>query len=220
MNKPMKPPFSYYGGKQRMASKIIPYIPKHTVYAEPFCGGATLLFKKPWPDITSSNHYLEYLNDTNELVINFFRQLRDNGEALCNMLDFMPFSESEYANSKDKLNYTDDLIAAYYFFTNIQQSFSNKFNGGWMRSVYNKNVTLTWAKHKHLFDYVNRMQSVGLACQDAYKFIKQYDSPQTFYYVDPPYPNTNQGHYSGYTVEDLKNILELLSCSKSSAIIS
>lgn len=69
MFKPMKPPFSYYGGKQRMASKIIPYIPKHTVYVEPFCGSATILFKKPWPNVTNTHHYREYINDTNKCLL-------------------------------------------------------------------------------------------------------------------------------------------------------
>ena len=27
----MKPPISYYGGKQRMVSKIVPLIPRHTI---------------------------------------------------------------------------------------------------------------------------------------------------------------------------------------------
>ena len=38
----MKPFFSYYGGRQRMANKIIPLIPKHTVYCEPFSGRKTI----------------------------------------------------------------------------------------------------------------------------------------------------------------------------------
>ena len=79
-----------------MAYKIIPYIPRHTVYAEPFCGAATLLFKKPWPQVTNNNHYREYINDHNELVINFFRQLQVNGEKLTDMISVMPYSKAEY----------------------------------------------------------------------------------------------------------------------------
>ena len=60
----MKPPISYYGGKQRMASKIIPLIPPHTVYVEPFAGGAAILFNKPWPSVTNRDHYREIINDT------------------------------------------------------------------------------------------------------------------------------------------------------------
>lgn len=45
---------SYYGGKQRLASKIIQYIPPHTVYVEPFCGGCAVMFKKGLPEIKNS----------------------------------------------------------------------------------------------------------------------------------------------------------------------
>lgn len=71
----MKPAFPYYGGKQRIASKITELIPKHTVYVEPFAGGAAVFFKKPWPDVSNTGHYREVLNDTNGDVVNFFRVL-------------------------------------------------------------------------------------------------------------------------------------------------
>ncbi|MEJ5328486.1 MAG: DNA adenine methylase, partial [Candidatus Bathyarchaeia archaeon] len=71
--KPMKPPFSYYGGKQKFSSKIIPLIPKHTVYAEPFCGSAAVFFKKPFPSVKDRGNYREAINDTNEWLVNFFR---------------------------------------------------------------------------------------------------------------------------------------------------
>lgn len=78
MFKPMKSPLSYYGGKQRMAKNIIPLIPQHTVYVEPFCGGATILFKKPWPNVTNTHHYREVINDLDNNLIYFFKTLRDN----------------------------------------------------------------------------------------------------------------------------------------------
>ena len=214
-------PFSYYGGKQRIASKIIPYIPKHTVYAEPFCGGATILFKKPWPTLSAKSFYREYINDANELVINFFRQLRDNGKELCKMLSIMPLSEKEHELAKHPENEPDDLMRAYYFFTNIQQSFSNKLNGGWGRAVIGSCSQIKWMrKTENLGQFVDRMQSVGLACQDALKFIKQFDSPQTFFYCDPPYPGTDQGHYAGYKEEDLANLANTLNSCMGSAIVS
>ncbi len=217
----MKPPFSYYGGKQRIASKIIPYIPKHTVYAEPFCGGATILFKKPWPDVTATKHYREYINDSNKEVINFFRQLRDNGEQLCRMLEIMPRSENEHAIAKSKNPNWTDLERAYYFFTNISQSFSNRLSAGWGREVFGDNLASKWTtKTYNLSDYLTRMKYVNIACQDALKFIEQYDSPQTFFYCDPPYPNTYQGHYKGYTINDFKNLVDKLKDIQGSAILS
>ena len=206
-----------------MASKIIPYIPKHPVYVEPFCGSATLLFKKPWPEVTNNHHYREYINDKNELVINFFRQLSLGNLELINYLKIIPHSESEHKKSKEicknpeGFNETEKAIA---FYTNIQQSFSNILNAGWKRSVYSCNDIVTWANNSDLTNYVARMKSVGITCQDALTVIKQYDSPQTFFYCDPPYPGVNQGHYSGYAESDLKNLVDLLTISKGSAIIS
>lgn len=42
----MKTPISYYGGKARIASAIVPHIMAipHTVYAEPFAGGLAVLY--------------------------------------------------------------------------------------------------------------------------------------------------------------------------------
>lgn len=41
-NKPkavLKTPISYYGGKQNMLKDILPLIPEHTIYIEPYFGG-------------------------------------------------------------------------------------------------------------------------------------------------------------------------------------
>ena len=71
----MKPPISYYGGKQNMLSELLPLIPKHESYIEPFFGGGALFFAKtPSP--------LEVINDTNQLMINFYRQMVVNFDAL------------------------------------------------------------------------------------------------------------------------------------------
>ena len=35
----MRTPITYYGGKQTMLKHILPLIPSHTLYTEPFWGG-------------------------------------------------------------------------------------------------------------------------------------------------------------------------------------
>lgn len=175
MFKRMKPPFSYYGGKQRMVSKLIPLIPKHTVYAEPFGGSGALLFAKPWPNVTNAHHYREFWNDKNELVYNFFKQLRENGEKLCEQLALTPHSEREY---KISTNFDcDDLEKARRFFVNINQSFGNKFNGGWGRKVYSENTACSWIRKINLTPYLERIMPILFSCTDALKFIDQFDSP-------------------------------------------
>lgn len=35
----LKTPISYYGGKQNMLADILPLIPEHQIYVEPYFGG-------------------------------------------------------------------------------------------------------------------------------------------------------------------------------------
>ena len=218
----MKPAISYYGEKQRMASKIVSLIPKHTVYVEPFAGGAAVFFAKPWPDVSNTHHYREVLNDKDERLINFYRQLRDNGEALIQRLTLTPYSEAEHRDSlRENLLCEDKLEAAARYYINIQTSFSNKLNGGWGRNVYTCNSAATWAnKVSRLPEYLDRMASVYIACDDALKIIKQWDSPQTFFYCDPPYPNTDCGHYEGYMLQDFQALVDTLDKCQGSFILS
>jgi DNA adenine methylase len=64
-----KTPISYYGGKQNMLQHILPLIPPHKLYCEPFFGGGAVYFAKMPSQI-------EVINDKNDFVINFYRCLK------------------------------------------------------------------------------------------------------------------------------------------------
>jgi DNA adenine methylase len=218
----MKPVLSYYGGKQRMAHNIVPLIPRHTVYVEPFCGGATVLFAKPWPRVTNMDHYREVINDHDKRLINFYRVLQHpvKREELIERLQLTLYSEEECRKAKD-LESDSDIDRAWAYYVTSQQSFSNKIDGGWRRSVFSRNQAATWAaKISALQEYLERMSSVHVTCDDAIKVIGQWDSPQTFFYCDPPYPGADQGHYAGYTTDDFKALVSTLSECQGSFILS
>lgn len=46
MSKPTRPPLRYHGGKWRAADKIIPLMPPHMTYVEPFGGGGQYFAEK------------------------------------------------------------------------------------------------------------------------------------------------------------------------------
>lgn len=56
--------------------------------------------------------------------------------------------------------------------------------------------------------------------QHAFQVIESFDSPQTVFYVDPPYPETNQGHYGGFTQQDFVNLVEQLKACKGAVLLS
>ncbi|PIX06781.1 MAG: methyltransferase, partial [Flavobacteriales bacterium CG_4_8_14_3_um_filter_35_10] len=67
----MKTPISYYGGKQSMLKHILPMIPRHMTYVEPFFGGGAVFWAKPQSEV-------EIINDYNANVANFYVQLKTN----------------------------------------------------------------------------------------------------------------------------------------------
>jgi DNA adenine methylase len=71
----LKTPITYYGGKQLMVRHILPMIPEHNLYCEPFAGGAAIFFAKQPSEV-------EILNDTNRELINFYRVVQNDFTSL------------------------------------------------------------------------------------------------------------------------------------------
>jgi DNA adenine methylase len=216
-----RPLFSYYGGKQRLASKIMKHFPPHSVYVEPFAGGAALLFAKP---DTNTNYYQEVLNDNNQLIHRTYRYCRDNPEDFDKLIEYTPFGMDVYREARvicrDPQKFLDRDVA-WAFFVNINQSFTNKLNAGWSRSFCGRNLAGTWdLRRSSLPVTLQRLKSVSIESLDAIECIKKWDSPQTLFYCDPPYPNANQGHYGGYTIEDFDILCKTLDSIQGSYVLS
>lgn len=65
-----------------------------------------------------------------------------------------------------------------------------------------------------------RLQNVQIECADANYIIKSRDCEDAFFYCDPPYINTCQGHYDGYTEDDYRKLLDTLSQVKGKFLLS
>jgi DNA adenine methylase len=63
-------------------------------------------------------------------------------------------------------------------------------------------------------NYVIRLQQVQIECCDALRIIQSRDTPETFFYLDPPYVGSDQDHYDGYTQMDFDALLEPLEAIK------
>lgn len=215
----IKPPFSYYGGKQRMAHHLIPLIPKHVLYVEPFAGSGAVLFAKPLPQVTNYSHYREVLNDTNHDITNLFKVLRDDGERLEALLKLTPHSREEHRRCKAEPHTGDQLEDARRFMVRICQSFGNKLDDGWAKSKI-VNHAAAWDNKCNLGQAINRLRHVQINSVDAIQCIKEWDAPHAFFYVDPPYVGTHQGHYGGYTESDLLSLCQTLDQSVGAFVLS
>ena len=210
----MRPLISYYGGKQRLAPKLIPLIPPHNTYVEPFAGGAALLFAKGKPKITTNNHYREVVNDKDGRITTLYRVARERPDELIRLLELTPYSRDDYQRAalivKGQIM-ADELMVAWAVYVSLQMSFANKLNGGFGVRLLSQNSAASYTQGKLcLPEQCARLSDVAIESLDALEIIKRYDAPQTFFYCDPPYPGAAQGHYAGYTAEQFNALVDAL----------
>lgn len=65
-----------------------------------------------------------------------------------------------------------------------------------------------------------RLRYTQIEQNEAYKVILSRDSEDAFIYADPPYVNTIQGHYGGYSEEHFIRDLEVLANVKGKFLLS
>ena len=220
----MKPLLSYYGGKQRIGSKILQYFPPHKIYVEPFAGGATLLFLKPLPTVTNQHDYKECLNDTSDLLINMYRVAQKYPNEFTKEINATLYSQSDHIKAKAICKQPDGypgIEKAWAYYINISQGFSKSLNAGWSTGKQGCNQAIVFKNKKiDINKILNRLQSVHVSCEDAIRCIERWDSPNTLFYCDPPYPGSTQGHYSGYTIADWERLCHVLDNIAGSYVVS
>jgi DNA adenine methylase len=213
-----KTPITYYGGKQKLVPYILPRIPKHNLYAEPFCGGAAVFFSKDPSEV-------EILNDTNRELMNFYKVAQQDFTSLEKEIRISLHSRDLHRKAT-VINNNPDLFSevkrAWAIWVLSTQSFCAQLDGNWGFDV-SKNRTPKHVQNKKdrfTEDLAIRMQSVQLECTDALYVIRTRDSKESFFYCDPPYYNSDCAHYDGYSLQDYENLLAALSQIKGKFLLS
>lgn len=213
----MKTPITYYGGKQSMLKYILPLIPKHEIYVEPFVGGGAVYWAK-------EPSAVEVINDTSGEVVNFYHILQTKFRMLLREVQTTLHSRGQFHHAKVIYQYPElftPLKRAWAFWMLSCQSYSSSLGCGWRYVKGVKVVRDTNNRRKAIKkELVARLQGTQIECRDALKVIETWDSPNAFFYLDPPYYNANMGHYDGYTLGDFTNLLHRLSKMKGKFLLS
>ncbi len=195
----MRTPLTYYGGKQALARQIVPLMPAHRVYLEPFAGGAAMLFAKPRCD-------RETLNDADDTIMRFWRALRDRPDELAAAVAATPYGRSEWRASRDE-DASDDVEAARRLLVNVDQSFSRS-RQGWsvpcLGDGRGRWQPGSWENlPPKLLAAAERLQGVALEHGDALSLIPKWDRDDAVVYCDPPYAGPlRTAPTKGYRVDD------------------
>lgn len=205
----MKTPISYYGGKQKLASLILDLIPPHKLYCEPFIGGGAVFFAKPPSEV-------EVLNDTNKELINFYHVVQNRFVDLERMIRATLHSRRLYTDATTVYaspHLFDEVKRAWAVWVLSSQTFSSQLDGTWGYDKASNTTTQKVINKRELFteELAIRLQNVQIECADALYIIESRDTPDSFFYCDPPYFNSNCGHYDGYSQEDFEGLLRRLS---------
>lgn len=218
MNPKLKTPISYYGGKQKLANKIISVIPEHTLYCEPFIGGGAVFFAKPPSEV-------EVLNDTNRELINFYKVVQNDFVSLEMEIRISLHSRDQHRKASVIYNHPDmfsDIKRAWAVWVLSSQSFSAQLDSSWGYDISRNTTTKKINNNRDRFteDMAIRLQNAQIESADALYIIKGRDRAESFFYLDPPYFNSDCGHYDGYSAQDFENLLIILSELKGKFLLS
>lgn len=206
----MKTPISYYGGKQTMLRHILPLIPEHTTYTEAYAGGAAVYFAKEPAS-------LEIINDINGEIINFYKALKTRYPELKAKINATLYGRQEHDYASMVMNnsrFFNEIERACAFWVMSKMSFASKLNGpfGYDKSKNSMAKKIVNAKEQFTEALSNRLQNTQIECTNALRVIRSRDTDKTFHFVDPPYINSDCGHYSGtFNLMDFQELLEMLS---------
>jgi len=205
MKQDIKTPISYYGGKQNLVTTILPLIPKHTTYIEPFVGGGAIFWSKKPSEV-------EIINDYNRELINFYECVQNEFVELEKMVRISLHSRSLHNDATvvyENPHMFSKIKRAWAVWVLSAQSFSSMLDGSWGYDKIRGTTSQKIANKRESFteELAIRIQNVQIENTDALRIINSRDYKDAFIYCDPPYFNSDCGHYDGYSKQDFENLL-------------
>lgn len=196
----IRPPVPYFGGKITVGPAIAALLPAHSHYVEPYCGSLAVLFAKQ-----PSDH--ETVNDLDQVLITFWRVLRERPDELARACALTPHSRIEYELAMD-LDAQDELELARQVFVKLTQGRSGRLRRtGWRHYVDPAGSSASMPGYlagyvERLAPAVERLQRVSLEARPALDIIGKYGTePDVLLYVDPPYLGSTRANDNAYRCE-------------------
>lgn len=187
-----RPALRYFGGKFRLANWIIEEMPAHICYVEPFGGAMGVMLRKP-PAV------FEIYNDLDGEVVNFFKMLREQPDELLRLIALTPYSREEQRQAFEEEEISD-IERARRLYVRCWQSHGGgrtQWRTGWRYQVSVKRGRSQiddWNMTDHLWPIINRIKKIQIEHADAIDVIKRFDRPDTLFYIDPPYLQSERSH--------------------------
>lgn len=215
LNNPTNPIIPWLGGKRRLADRLIPLFPPHECYVEVFCGGGALYFLRPVPAA------VEIINDINGELTNLYRVVQNHLEEFVRQFKWALSSRQvfKWAQMARPETLTDIQRAARFFYLQ-HHAFGGKVSG--------QNFgTATTSPAFNLLRIEENLSSAHLRLAGGTTVenlpwedcIRRYDRSHTFFYMDPPYWQT-EGYGVPFGWEQYERLAEVMRECKGRAMLS
>jgi len=190
----LPPPFAHPSGKSNLRALLIKLMPEHRVYCEPFCGFASVFFAKPPAE-------KEILNDIDSCypeVLRFLKSATEEDWERLRKREWRPaekrWEELRQSEPKERLDkvYRLMYLLRYGFrgrmrAGNYSQAQAGKTAPEFPEALWNRRAF-----------YKTRLKDTLILEKDFESVIKEFDSANTLFYLDPPYIPGPESHAQGF----------------------
>lgn len=200
----LRSPFNYPGNKKDSLEHILPLLPYEEVWVDVFGGtGVVTLNRRP--------SKMEVFNDRWSGIVAFYRCIRDTKklDQLAERVRLTLHSREEFMWCKATWeNCDDDVERAARWYYMMQSSFACR--GKFFGRILSPSTPIANKIYECLEcwgDVHNRFRTVQVENLDFRECFKDYDSPRTVFYVDPPYYDGNI-YAIGFTKQDHVELMD------------
>jgi len=192
------------GGKSRLCKQLVKKFPDDIkIYCEPFVGGGSVFFEM-------DKHDVEIINDLDTDISDIYKDIQKVTIDDLNSFIFEP-DAATFKKLKMSIRSEDvlerlfrNLYLSKYSYMSNRSHFGDRKNGAYVKLK------------KNLKKFQDRLSGVVIENLDYKNIIQQYDSNDTFFYLDPPYVNTDDYNHT----VDHTELFELLSQIKGRFLMS
>jgi DNA adenine methylase len=216
-------PLKWIGGKAESARRIVSAFPAPTsydFYVEGCGGAAHVLMQKP------RYHHKEFSNDKDNLLVNFWLEMRSNAGVMSNELLKRPYARklyydyyhSLYPSPESTLSSTEKAIRWFYILRSNMTGYLRPSPTGW--NYANAETVKTVVAQFALVQ--ERIKDLAIDNRDVVATITRYEKlpGRIFFYLDPPYHGVEHYYPASRTGFDHVGLTRVLQTVQSPVALS
>jgi len=176
-------PIGRMGGKSKIAKQLIQMFPPFNTYVELFLGAGNIFLRIPQDELAGKKIVL---NDLDKDMYTIFTGLKKDPKGINEKVRRKCLTKDEFNEIKSKKDVSSLITKYKNSFFNMGKGYSNN-----KRNI-NTNYEIIG----------NKLKQATITNTSFEKLIPKYDSPTTFFYLDPPYESLTQKDYTDYVTPE------------------